>query len=148
MTTVVEQVTESRLAYELINGRVSDSHWYQVRRMLKRHSLEVTVKNVQLFAEIRKVIPRSAIGVDGILSCYEKVETMLDKTNRNFKGYEVLEALQVYGVKPHQSTVSRWFKPLGGYRRDRQYKPEKLRTIFIQALIYKAHHSVGLPEVN
>jgi hypothetical protein len=145
---VDEQISESRLAYELILGRISDHHWYRVRQILRRHNLEVTVKNVQLFAEVRKVIPRSAIGVDGILTCYEKVELMLGKSDRHFKGYEVIQTLQGYGVRPHQTTISRWFKPLGGYRKEGQYKPEKLRTVFIQALIYKAHHSVGLPEAN
>lgn len=145
---VDEQIAEARSAYELINGRVSDYQWYRTKQILKRHNLEVSVKNVQLFAEIRKIIPRSAIGVDGILNCYEKVEQLLGKTDRHFKGYEVLDALKGYGVRPHQTTISRWFKPLGGYRKDGQYKPEKLKTIFIQALIYKAHHSVGLPEAN
>jgi len=144
-----EQISRARLAYEIAMGRVSDSHWYRVKKILERHKLEICPKNVQLFASIRQQIPRSGIGVEGILDCYQKVEEILGKANRNFTGSEVLEMLHGYGVKPHQTTISRWFKPLGGYRRNAEYSPDqKLRNVFIQALIYKAQHSTKLPEAN
>ncbi len=144
-----EQISRARLAYEIVMGRISDSHWYRVKKILSRHKLEICPKNVQLFASIRQQIPRSGIGVEGILDCYQKVEEILGKANRTFKGFEVLEMLHGYGVKPHQTTISRWFKPLGGYRRNAEYSPdEKLRNIFIQALIYKAQHSSQLPQAN
>lgn len=137
----------ARLAYEAILGRVSDSHWYRVKRILKKHSLEVSVKNVQLFADIRSQIPRSAIGVEGILEYYQKAQVILSRA-KPLKGHEILEILGGYGVKPHQTTISRWFSPLGGYRKHREYQPEKLHSLFISALIYKAHITVKLPEAN
>ena len=143
---MTEQTSRARLAYEITMGRVSDSHWYRVKKILEHHKLEICPKNVQLFASIREQIPRSAIGVEGILDCYQKVEEILGKASNNFKGSEVLEMLHGYGVKPHQTTISRWFKPLGGYRRNKEYPPEKLRNLFIQALIYKAQHSIKLQE--
>lgn len=143
-----EQTERARLAYEAIMGRVSDSHWYRVKSLLKKHRLEISVRNVQLFAEIRKLIPRSAIGVEGILDCYQKVDEILSKSQRDFLGLEVIEMLQKYGVKPHQTTISRWFKPLGGYKRDKEYSPKKLQSVFILALIYKAHNAIKLPEVS
>jgi len=141
------QDATARLAYETVLGRVSDSHWYRVKRILKKHNLEVSIKNVQLFADIRSQIPRSAIGVEGILDCYQKVESILGKS-KPLKGSEILEILKGYGVSPHQTTISRWFSPLGGYRKDREYLPEKLHSLFISALIYKAHFSAKLPEAN
>ena len=143
---MTEQISRARLAYEITMGRVSDSHWYRVKKILEHHKLEICPKNVQLFASIREQIPRSAIGVERILDCYQKVEEILGKAGKNFKGSEVLELLHGYGVKPHQTTISRWFKPLGGYRRNKEYPPEKLRNLFIQALIYKAQHSIKLSE--
>jgi hypothetical protein len=140
------QISEARLAYEIIMGRVSDSHWYRVKKLLKKHRLDISVKNVQFFANIRQLIPRSAIGVDGILDCYQKVEEILGKSNRVFRGSDVVELLRGYGIKPHQTTISRWFKPLGGYRKNKQYSPEKLKSVFVSAFLYKAHTSVGLPE--
>lgn len=145
MTTDVKSV---RLAYELIVGRCSDNHWRDVRRTLLNNQMEITVENVQFFAEIRQIIPRSAIGIEGVLKCYAEAEKLLNKSRRKIKGLEVLHTLNQYGVKPHQSTVTRWFKPLGGYRRDKEYSAQDLKPIFTSAFIYRAMQTTRLPEAN
>jgi len=98
-------VLDARLAYELIVGRCSDNHWRDVRKILAKNQMELSVENVQFFAEIRQIIPRSAIGVEGVLKCYSEAEKLLNKTSRRLKGLEVLTTLNQYGIKPHQSTV-------------------------------------------
>lgn len=140
---------DSRLAYEVARGkRCSDNHWYNTRKLLERHGLEVNPKNAQFFAELRKVIPRSAIGISGLLDCYKTADEILSKSTQKLKGSEVLEILRQYGVSPHQSTVSRWFQSLGGYRKNREYSPQQLKELFSVAFIYKAQHSTKLPEAN
>lgn len=146
--TGLTDVSNTRLAYELIVGRCSDNHWRDVRKILAKNQMELTVENVQFFAEIRKIIPRSAIGVEGVLKCYAEAEKLLNQTSRKLKGLEVLHTLNQYGVKPHQSTVTRWFKPLGGYRRNKEYSPHDLKPIFTSAFIYRAMQSTKLPEAN
>jgi hypothetical protein len=138
--------TDARLAYEAIAGRCSDNHWYRVKQLLKKHSLPVSVANAQFFAQVRQLIPRSAIGIEGILDCYSKADAILSKSNRSFQGMEILEMLNRYGVRPHQTTISRWFRPVGGYRKNKEYSPDKLKSIFTQAFIYKAHFTPALPE--
>jgi hypothetical protein len=110
--------------------------------------MDITPKNVRFFAEIRKIIPRCAIGVEGILSCYSQADKLLSKTTQNIKGVEVLTLLSTYGIKPHQSTITRWFKHLGGYKRDKEYCPEDLKPIFTSAFIYKALHAQKLEEIS
>ncbi len=129
----------ARLAYETIAGRCCDNHWYKTKRLLREHSLEVSVENVQFFARLRQSIPRSAIGTKGLLTCYAEAKKILD-TTKLYQGSEVLALLQSYGVCPHQTTVSRWFRKLGGYRRTREYTPEQLKVIFTQAFLYKAQY--------
>ncbi len=143
----MSNLEDARLAYEVARGsRCSDNHWYNTRRLLARHGLEVNTENVQFFAELRQSIPRSAIGIEGLLDCYKKADEILSKSTQSLKGYRVLEILRQYGVSPHQSTISRWFQPLGGYRRNREYPPQKLKSLFSTAFIYKAQHSTKLPE--
>lgn len=137
-----------RLAYELIVGRVSDNHWREIQKILLRNQMEITVKNVQFLAEIKQIIPRSAIGISGVLKCYGEAERLLSKSSRNLKGMEILQVLNQYGVKPHQSTVTRWFKPLGGYRKNKEYSPLDLKPIFTSAFVYQAMQSIKLPEAN
>lgn len=147
MPEIAELISDSRLAYEVALGRrVTDNHWYRTRKLLQSHGLEVNAESVQFFAQIRRVIPRSAIGVSGILTCHQRATELLSQTTKPLKGSEVLAMLRQYGVAPHQTTVSRWFRPLGGYRRDRGYPPVQLKSIFTQAFLYKAQQSSGLPQ--
>ncbi len=145
---VLATISEARIEYELIFGRCTDNHWRKIQKILQKNQMEVTPKNVKFFAEIRKIIPRCAIGVDGILTCYSKAEKLLSKTSNNITGVEVLNLLSTYGIKPHQSTVTRWFRHLGGYKRDREYSPEDLKPILTNAFIYKAIHAHDLEELS
>lgn len=146
---MTEQIEYVRLAYEVaVGNRVSDNHWYRTRKLLARHNLEINVENVQFFAELRKVIPRSAIGIEGLLDCYKKADEILSKSTQSLTGFEVLSILRQYGITPHQTTISRWFRSLGGYRRNQKYLPAKLKNLFATAFLYKAHFSMKLPEAN
>lgn len=137
---------DARLAYEVaVGGRISDRSWYDVRRLMTRHKLEITIENSQFIAQIRKEIPRSAIGVSGILDCYQKANKILE-SSQSLKGSEILRILAQYGVTPHQTTISRWFQSLGGYRKDRIYPSKKLKPLLTKAFIYKAHFTAALPQ--
>ncbi len=127
-------------------GRVSDCHWFRVKKLLRTHNLELTPKNIQFFAELRKLMPRSALGVAGLIESYRKAEEFLSKTSRTFRGSEILGIFHQYGIRPHQTTVSRWFKPIGGYRKNKEYSPDKVKNLLIQAFLYKAQFSPRLPE--
>ncbi len=139
---------DARLAYELAVGkRVSDNHWYRTRKLLEKHRLEISTKNVQFLAELRQKVPKTAVGIDGLLEAYHKADELLSKARGNFQGSEVSRMLFQFGINAHQSTVSRWFKKsAGGYKRNREYKPEQLKDILINAFLYKAQHSIKLPE--
>jgi|SRR5919199_1192112 hypothetical protein len=137
---------DARLAYEIaVGARISDRSWYDVRRLMGRHKLEVTIENSQFLAQLRKEIPRSAIGVSGILDCYQKASKILE-SSQSLKGSKILEILAQYGVSPHQTTISRWFVDLGGYRKDREYSANKLKPLLTKAFIYKAFHQSALPQ--
>ncbi len=146
--TALAKISDARMEYELVFGRCTDSHWRNVQKVLQKNQMEVSPKNVKFFAEIRKIIPRCAIGVDGILTCYSEADKLLSKTKENIKGVEVLDQLSRYGIKPHPSTITRWFRHVGGYKRDREYTPEELRAIFTSAFIYKAIHADKLEEIT
>lgn len=137
---------DARLAYEVALGkRISDRSWYSTKRLLAKHGLDLTIENLQFFATIRALIPRSCIGVCGILECYRKAEKILN-SHASLKGSEVIGILAGYGVKPHQTTISRWFASIGGYRKDRAYSANQLKGILTQAFIYKAHFTTALPQ--
>lgn len=137
---------DARLTYELALGkRISDRSWYSTKCLLSKHGLELTPDNLQFFAQVRVLIPRSAIGVSGILECYQKAEKILS-SHASLKGSEIVSILSQYGVRPHQTTISRWFSSIGGYRKNQSYPAGKLKVILTQAFIYKAHFATALPQ--
>lgn len=137
---------DARLAYETaIGGRISDRSWYDVRRLMTRHKLDISIENAQFIAQLRKEIPRSALGISGILDCYQKASKILN-SSQSLKGSEILKILAQYGVSPHQTTVSRWFSSLGGYRREKNYPANKLKPLLTKAFIYKAFQTSALPQ--
>lgn len=140
--------SEARLAYETSVGkRVSDNHWYNVRRILQDNGFEVNTDSVLFYAKLRKSLPRSSVGVLKIFENYQKAEKLLAQAPQQIKGIEILSILHQYEIIPHASTISRWFSSLGGYRKKKLYKAEDLKTVFTAAFIYKAQHSTKLPEV-
>lgn len=141
---------DTRLAYELAIGRrVTDVHWWRTRKLLQKHQLKITALNVQFLVELRKQIPKSAIGVSGLLDAYHRAESLTAKMGGTLKGAEVTNILLQFGITAHRTTISRWFKKsAGGYQKKRDYTPEEIKGILISAFLYKASHTGKLPKVS
>ncbi|NEP00418.1 MAG: hypothetical protein F6K58_17405 [Symploca sp. SIO2E9] len=139
-----------RLAYELAIGRrVTDTHWWRTRKLLQKHQMKITAKNAQFLVELRKQIPKSAVGVSGLLDAYHKAETLTKKVGGTMTGAEVTNILQQFGITAHRTTISRWFKKAaGGYQKKRDYTPEEIKGILISAFLYKASQTGKLPQVS
>ena len=136
---------DARTAYEFYLGkRTTDNHWYSVCRNLRNAGMEVNSDNVVFYAKLREAIPRSSLSILKVFELYKRAEKMLALNNSKVKGSEVLEILAKEGIRPHPSTITRWFKPLNGFRKSRDYYPEKLTPVLTSALIYKTIHSTKL----
>ncbi|MGB7440697.1 MAG: hypothetical protein WA919_06485 [Coleofasciculaceae cyanobacterium] len=142
---------DARLAYELAVGRrVSDNHWWRTTKLLRKHKLEITVKNLQFFAQLRKEIPKSAVGIAGLLDAYHRADELTKRLKGNLKGGEIVQILSQFQVTAHRTTISRWFKKAaGGYRRKRDYSPKQVQSILIAAFLYRASNPDNkLPTAN
>ncbi|NES18147.1 MAG: hypothetical protein F6K41_04275 [Symploca sp. SIO3E6] len=137
------QIDEPRIFYERAVGkRVSDSHWTAVKKRLTDQGLMVNEDNVLFYAKLKKLIPR-ATGIQKALEAYNKAEKLLVSPNK-ISGLEVLGILASQGINPHKGTISRWFSPVGGFRKTRFYLPEKLIPVLTKAFIYKASNTIKL----
>lgn len=140
---------EPRTAYEFFLGkRVSDNHWYSVKRVLSQNNMEVNSENVVFYAKLRKENKRTSVNVVQLFEYRKKAEKLLALNDSKITGERILEILASEGIKPHMATISRWFKPLGGFRRTRWYFPEKLVPVITSALLYKVQFAEKLTEVN
>lgn len=140
-----ETNSDARLAYEIfLKERVSDNHWQTVKRTLKQNHMEVNPDTVVFYARLRQEIPRTNVNILKVFDCYQQAEKLLAAEHSKIKGSQILAVLAGYGIFPHMSTITRWFKPLGGFRKTRHYYPEKLTPVLTKALIYKVANTQKL----
>jgi hypothetical protein len=135
---------DARLAYEMFLGkRVSDSHWSQVKTRLSSQGLSVDNETVVFYAKVSKLIPRSAVGLDKVLEAYNRAERLLISPSK-ITGTQVLDIFAREGINPHPGTVSRWFRSVGGFRKNRSYLPEKLIPVLAKAFIYQTANTIKI----
>lgn len=106
--------------------------------------MEINPDTVVFFAKLRKEIPRASVGILQVFECYQQAEKLLAINSSKIKGSEVIDILVKEGINPHPATISRWFKSLGGFRKTRNYYPEKLTRVLTSAFIYKIATSTKL----
>lgn len=136
-----------RTAYEFFLGkRVSDNHWRSVQQRLTTVGMEVTDDNVIFYAKLRKQIPRSAVNIVEVFEAYKKAEKLLALNNSKITGEAILGILSEQDINPHPATLSRWFKPLGGFRKSRNYYPEKLAPLLTAAFLYQSAKSTKIGD--
>lgn len=136
---------EARTAYEFFLGkRVSDTHWSFVKNTLTEYGMEITDDSVVFYAKLRKEHKRTSVGVLQLFEYRKKAEKLLALNDSKLTGERILEILAGEGINPHMGTISRWFRPVGGFRKTRWYFPEKLVPVITSALLYKVQYGEKL----
>lgn len=135
---------KERTDYELAVGhRVSDSHWSRTKRILSENNMIINTANVVFYAKLRKQFSRIS-DTTQLIRVINEVDCLLTSKRSRISGAEFLQTIQNYGIKPHKTTLSRWFKQLGGFRKTRLYFPEKLTPVLTAAFLYKINNSKKL----
>lgn len=128
---------QERIVYEtLVGKRVCDTHWWRVKKVMKNCELPLTKYGFNLYLSLKKTSPRYFTQyhkVKGLIA--QKIEPLLGE---GLSGDEFLKILEKVNIHPHQSTVSRWFKGIGGFKASGFYSKTSLLPIVAIALIYKA----------
>jgi hypothetical protein len=130
-------ITKERERYEKLRGeRSSDTEWWRVRNFLEGFEMEPTEKNLILYLRLNE-ISRGRIKV--LRNSKEKILRHKEAlcTDKYYSGKAFLDYLRFYELNPAQSTISRWFKALGGFRLNKFYLGKDLFGITVKALIYK-----------
>jgi len=139
-----------RAIYEtLLNGRCADSHWSKTKKTLKACSLPLTSEGFVILINLRKVSPRYFRKYAEIKEKLQAMGREILPTNNlteweGMTGGEFLILLQNEEIYPNQSTVSRWFKNVGGFRKGKFYDKSVALPLIATALIYKAKTEGGL----
>jgi len=122
--------------------RVADSHWWKVRQILKNANIELTENNLDHYLQIRKLCPRYSVNFKILLERIKAFNEYLS-TKKHLTGTHFCYYLNSQNVRPHQSTISRWFASVGGFKSDRVYSLKELSTIAIPAFSYLIKREVS-----
>ncbi|MFM6271485.1 MAG: hypothetical protein ACKPFA_34065, partial [Dolichospermum sp.] len=63
---------------------------------------------------------------------------LLPAIGEGITGQQFLDLIVQLGINPNQSTVSRWFKSIGGFKSNSNYTKQVILPIVATALIYKS----------
>lgn len=105
---------EEKKIFETAYGKqISMRTWYRYRKMLTLAKFPVTIVNLQTLARFKKSLPHSNNAED--LKTYLNLVKALGDSSTHFTRKSFLELIEnKLGVSFHHSTVSGWFKPIGG----------------------------------
>lgn len=133
-------MNDPRVIYEtLIKKRCSDSHWSKTKKLMTACQLPMDQQGFQVLINLRKVSPR-------YFSKYHEIKNELSALGKKLlpvigdgiTGKQFLDLLEKLEISPNQSTVSRWFKGIGGFKREKIYPKQLILPVVAVALIYKS----------
>ncbi len=131
---------QTRIVYEtLIGKRVSDSHWTKAKKLMSACELPLDKDGFSVLVNLRKVSPR-------YFSKYAEIKDELTQLGKELlpaiglgiTGEQFIKLIQKLEMHPNQSTVSRWFKGVGGFKSKMVYSKQTILPIIATALIYKS----------
>jgi hypothetical protein len=138
---------QERTIYEtMIGQRVSDVHWWRTRRDMNTAELPFTKKGFELFIALKNTSPRYFSQYHKIKAQVSRIETTIGD---GCTGEQFINLLNRLEINPNKGTISRWFRPAGGYKSKAFYAKQVLIPICAVALIYKhKNHCNQLAKVS
>ena len=120
--------------------RVSDATWYRVKRLFNPE-FPATIKNTIWLATVKKQIPKSNLNIACLVEAISKIEDLFSGTSDTVSGEIFLQYLKEREINVHPNTLTRWFKPLNGFRKCRIYASSDLKPVVLAAFTYKLKKS-------
>lgn len=145
INTYWKQLKQLKAEYRLITGFDSDSNWVKFKRILEELGVlspQLTESqnraNLVFYSRIRKELPRTGVNLKASLQIYLREKQFVEALNgRRLTGQEIVDYLLQQGVQVNPSTLTFWFRNVGGFRRKAQYLPEDILKILYRAALYK-----------
>jgi hypothetical protein len=131
---------QTRIIYEtLIGKRCSDTHWSKTKKLMVACELPQDKDGFNVLINLRKVSPRyftKYVEIKDELTQLGK--QLLPAIGLGITGEQFINLIQKLEIHPNQSTVSRWFKSVGGFKSKGVYSKQTILPIIATALIYKS----------
>jgi hypothetical protein len=127
---------EARELFEKELGkRISDSSWYRLKPIFG-DDFPLTKQNVEWLAEIKKQLPKCDLRLVPIVFSVKQTRELIDSQNSEISGGELLRLFNQHQIVIHPNTLTKWFKPLNGFRKTRVYDLKELYPVILAAHTY------------
>ncbi|MFM6672064.1 MAG: hypothetical protein ACKPJO_18345 [Dolichospermum sp.] len=130
---------QTRAIYETLAGkRCSDSHWSNTKKLMIACELPLDKDGFSVLINLRKVSPRYFSKYVEIKNEITRLgKQLLPAVGEGITGQQFINLIVQLGINPNQSTVSRWFKGIGGFKSSGFYSKQIILPVIAVALIYK-----------
>ncbi|MFM6907678.1 MAG: hypothetical protein ACKPKT_23380, partial [Dolichospermum sp.] len=123
----------------LIGKRCSDTHWSKTKKLMVACELPQDKDGFNVLINLRKVSSRYFTKYVEIKDELTKLgKQLLPVIGLGITGEQFINLIQNLEIHPNQSTVSRWFKSVGGFKSKGVYSKQTILPIIATALIYKS----------
>lgn len=141
-----DYLKEYRKVYSTITGFTTDKNWYYFKGILEelgllsdQLSFSDNLSVIKEFSSLRAELPRTGVGIKAAIQFYLNVKAFVVALNgRGMSGDELCYRVREQGITLPSSTRAEWFKTVGGYRRDRQYRPDEITKVLYRCTVYLA----------
>lgn len=133
---------EAREIFESTLGkRISDASWYRLKPVFDSQ-FPLTKTNIVWLASIKKQLPKCDLRAIPVVNSVKAANELIANQNSEISGQELLKLFEEYEIKIHPNTLTKWFKPLHGFRRTRIYSLKELYVVILAAHTYKLRKQV------
>lgn len=133
---------EARELFEQVLGkRISDASWYRLKPVFG-DNFPLIKQNVVWLAEVKKQLPKCDLRLVPIVNSVKSANELIATQSSEISGKQLLELFKQYNITIHANTLTKWFKPLNGFRQTRIYLLKELYPIILAAHTYKLRKEV------
>jgi hypothetical protein len=126
---------KARQIFEAHHRTVSTATWYRILKVFD-DQMPLTVDNVKFIAEVRKLLPKCELASVKAIADIKATRHWIACNNYQMTGELFLKQLERQKIVVHTNTLTRWFKPLRGFSRQRYYTLNELMPVLIYAHSY------------
>ncbi|MBW4572424.1 MAG: hypothetical protein KME31_31895 [Tolypothrix carrinoi HA7290-LM1] len=134
---------EAREVFESVLGkRISDASWYRLKPVFG-DDFPFTKQNIKWLAEIKKQLPKCNLRIVPIVNSVREANNLIANQASQISGKQLLELFEQYNITIHANTLTKWFKPLNGFRQTRIYSLKELYPVILAAHTYKLRQEIN-----
>jgi hypothetical protein len=127
---------------EELGKRISDASWYRLKTVFGE-DFPHTKQNVIWLAGIKKQLPKCDLRLVPIVNSVREANQLIANQNSEISGKELLELFEEHNITIHPNTLTKWFKPLNGFRKTRVYELKELYPVILAAHTYKLRREIN-----